>query len=147
MREVTAAGLVPVVADESLCSLEDARTLIRERACDVFNVRISKCGGLVNAGRIDRLAREAGLACQLGAQVGEAGILSAAGRHYATRSAGVRWCEGSYGKLLLEEDITDPDVTVGPGGMAPALEGVGIGVTPVAERLQRYEHERLTIPA
>lgn len=147
MREVTAAGLVPVVADESLCSLEDARTLVRERACDVFNVRISKCGGLVNAGRIDRLAREAGLACQLGAQVGEAGILSAAGRHYATRSAGVRWCEGSYGKLLLEEDITEPDVTVGPGGVAPAIEAAGIGVTPEAERLQRYEHERLTIPA
>jgi muconate cycloisomerase len=147
MREVTAAGLVPVVADESLCSLEDARTLVRERACDVFNVRISKCGGLVNAGRIDRLAREAGLACQLGAQVGEAGILSAAGRHYATRSAGVRWCEGSYGKLLLEEDITEPDVTVGPGGLAPAIEAAGIGVIPEAERLQRYEHERLTIPA
>jgi L-alanine-DL-glutamate epimerase-like enolase superfamily enzyme len=147
MREVTAAGLVPVVADESLCSLEDARTLIRERACDVFNVRISKCGGLVNAGRIDRLAREAGLACQLGAQVGEAGILSAAGRHYATRSAGVRWCEGSYGKLLLEEDITEPDITVGPGGVAPALEGAGIGVTPGAALLQRHEQERQCISA
>jgi len=145
MRVVTAAKLVPVVADESLCSLEDARTLIREQACDVFNVRISKCGGLINAGRIDQLAREAGLDCQLGAQVGEAGILSAAGRHYATRSQGVRWCEGSYGQLLLEEDITEPDITLGPGGMAPALETHGLGVTPAPERLQRYEHARLTV--
>jgi len=142
MRAVTAAKLVPVVADESLCSLEDARTLIREQACDVFNVRISKCGGLINAGRIDALARAAGLACQLGAQVGEAGILSAAGRHYASRSAGVRWCEGSYGKLLLEEDITEPDVTVGPGGVAPALESTGLGVTPVPELLARHEQAR-----
>lgn len=147
MRAVTAAKLVPVVADESLCSLEDARTLIREQACDVFNVRISKCGGLINAGRIDQLARAAGLDCQLGAQVGEAGILSAAGRHYATRSQGVRWCEGSYGQLLLEEDITEPDITLGPGGMAPALEAHGIGVTPAPERLQRYEHARLTVTA
>ena len=147
MRAVTAAQLVPVVADESLCSLDDARTLIREQACDVFNVRISKCGGLINAGRIDQLARDAGLACQLGAQVGEAGLLSAAGRHYATRSRGVRWCEGSYGKLLLEEDITEPDITVGPGGVAAALENAGIGVTPVAERLRRYEQARLSIPA
>ncbi|HAJ92411.1 MAG TPA: hypothetical protein DCO71_07360 [Gammaproteobacteria bacterium] len=147
MRAVTAAKLVPVVADESLCSLEDARTLIREQACDVFNVRISKCGGLINAGRIDQLAREAGLDCQLGAQVGEAGILSAAGRHYATRSQGVRWCEGSYGQLLLEEDITEPDITLGPGGIAPALDTHGIGVTPAPERLQRYEHARLTVSA
>jgi muconate cycloisomerase len=146
MRAVTAAKLVPVVADESLCSLQDAHTLIREQACDVFNVRISKCGGLINAGRIDQLAREAGLACQLGAQVGEAGILSAAGRHYATRSQGVRWCEGSYGQLLLEEDITEPDITVGAGGMAPALEDNGIGVSPVPERLQRYAHARLSVP-
>ena len=147
MQAVTAAKLVPVVADESLCSLEDARTLIREQACDIFNVRISKCGGLINAGRIDRMAREAGLACQLGAQVGEAGILSAAGRHYATRSQGVRWCEGSYGQLLLEEDITEPDITVGPGGVAVALEAAGIGVSPVPERLQRYEQSRERIPA
>jgi muconate cycloisomerase len=147
MRAVTAEKLVPVVADESLCSLEDARTLIREQACDVFNVRISKCGGLMNAGRIDRLAREAGLACQLGAQVGEAGILSAAGRHYATRTPDVRWCEGSYGQLLLEEDITDPDITVGPGGMAPALEDNGIGVSPVPQRLLRYEYARQTLSA
>ena len=145
MQAVTAAKLVPVVADESLCSLQDARTLIREQACDIFNVRISKCGGLINAGRIDQLARAAGLDCQLGAQVGEAGILSAAGRHYATRSQGVRWCEGSYGQLLLEEDITEPDITLGPGGMAPALEAHGLGVTPAPERLQRYEHARLTV--
>jgi L-Ala-D/L-Glu epimerase len=147
MRTITAEKLVPVVADESLCSLEDARTLVQEQACDIFNVRISKCGGLINAQRIDQLARAAGLACQLGAQVGETGILSAAGRHYATRSQGVRWCEGSYGQLLLEEDITEPDITVGPGGVAPALETHGIGVTPAIERLRRYEHARLTLSA
>ena len=123
------------------------RQLISRQACDIFNVRISKCGGLINAARIDRLAREAGLKCQLGAQVGEAGILSAAGRHYATRSAGVRWCEGSYGQLLLEEDLTDPDITVGPGGVAPALDSAGMGVIPVAERLQKYEQARTRISA
>ena len=147
MRAVTAAKLIPVVADESLCSLDDAHRLIRAQACDIFNVRISKCGGLINAARIDQLARTAGLKCQLGAQVGEAGILSAAGRHYATRSAGVRWCEGSYGQLLLQEDITEPDVTVGPGGVAPALEADGMGVTLSAERLQRYEQSRTSISA
>jgi len=49
--------------------------------------------------------------------------------------------------LLLEEDITEPDVTVGPGGMAPALEAAGIGVSPVPERLQRYEQSRESISA
>ena len=145
MKAVTASGLVPVVADESLCTLADARMLIEEAACNVFNVRISKCGGMINAGRIHQLAADAELPCQLGAQVGETGILSAAGRHFVTRREGVIWAEGSYGKLLLEEDITEPDVTVGPRGAAPALEAPGLGVVPVAERLEKYITRKRTV--
>jgi muconate cycloisomerase len=137
MRIVTAARLFPVVADESLCSIEDARSLIETGACDVFNVRISKCGGLLNAARIHRLAVESGIGCQLGAQVGETGILSAAGRHYATRCEGVRWCEGSYGRFLLEDDPTAPDVAMGRGGHARAIEGPGLGVDVLTEKLVR----------
>jgi L-alanine-DL-glutamate epimerase-like enolase superfamily enzyme len=145
MKTVTAAGLVPVVADESLCSLSDARTLIEEKGCDVFNVRISKCGGLINAGRIYELGQQAGLESQLGAQVGETGILSAAGRQFATRLQ-PKWCEGSYGNLLLEEDITEPAIAVGAGGLAPALSGPGLGVEPIEERVRAFESASFSIP-
>lgn len=144
MQAVTAAGLVPVVADETLCSVADAERLIAERGCDVFNVRISKCGGLINSGRIHRLGQAAGLKSQLGAQVGETGFLSAAGRQFATRCEPI-WCEGSYGKLLLQEDITDPDVTVGPGGFAPALTSPGLGVAPIAERIEAHRTESFVV--
>lgn len=138
LAAVTAAGIVPVVADESLCSFDDAEELIARRACAMFNLRVSKHGGLLNTGRIHALARGAGIACQLGAQVGEAGFLSAAGRHVATRLAGLRWCEGSYGRILLEDDVVEPDLTVGPGGAAPALTGPGLGVIPRLAQLQRW---------
>jgi muconate cycloisomerase len=145
MSAVTAAGLVPVVADESLCSIRDAEELIRERGCNVFNVRISKNGGLINAGRLHDLAEQAGLRCQLGAQVGETGILSAAGRHFATRREGLLWFEGSYGELLLETDITEPSVTVGRGGCAPALTTPGLGVEPLPAQLERFTTERISL--
>jgi muconate cycloisomerase len=145
MAEVTAAGLVPVVADESLCSLADAEALIRARGCDVFNIRIAKCGGIINAGRIHRRAQAAGLRCQLGAQVGETGILSAAGRHYATRCAPIVWLEGSYGELLLERDLTEPSVTVGKGGRAAALHTPGLGVAPAPRWLEAYTLEVLPL--
>jgi muconate cycloisomerase len=138
MKIVTAAGLVPVVADESLASVADAEVLIRERACNIFNLRVSKCGGLLNSGRLYRMAKEAGLRCQLGAQVGETGFLSAAGRHVATRCADVIWLEGSYDSVLLEENITEPDITVGMEGLAPALDTPGLGVEPVTERVDKY---------
>ena len=145
LAEVTAAGIAPIVVDESMCTLEDARLLIERRACDVFNVRISKCGGLLNSGRIHRLAQEAGLRCQMGAQVGETGILSAAGRHYATRCAPLLWLEGSYGELLLERDIVEPSVAVGKGGLAPALDEPGLGVVPMPDVLEEVTVDRRSL--
>ena len=138
MAAVTAARIVPVVADESLCSHADGERLARERGCDVFNLRVSKNGGLLNTLRLYRLAEAAGLRCQLGAQVGETGLLSAAGRHVATRLPGIVWCEGSYGRILLRPDIVEPDVTVGLGGWAPALDAPGLGVTPEPRLLERF---------
>jgi len=145
MCEVTAAGITPVVADESLASLDDAHLLVDKRACDIFNVRVSKVGGLLNAGRIHRCAQDAGLQCQLGAQVGETGLLSAAGRHYGTRSENVRWFEGSYDSLLLETSITEPDITIGPGGRATAINEPGLGVTIVPERLEACTVQRISV--
>jgi muconate cycloisomerase len=145
LRALTAAAIVPVVADECLATLEDARRLVDRRACDIFNVRIAKVGGLLNAGRIHRCARAAGLECQLGAQVGETGLLSAAGRHYGTRADEVRWCEGSYDRLLLETQVTGPDITFGRGGWAPALTASGLGVAPDPARLDNCTLRRFRV--
>ncbi len=137
MAAVQARAGVPLVADESLVDEGDAARLIERRACRIFNLRVSKNGGLLRTRRLHAMAAAAGLRCQLGAQVGETGFLSAAGRHVATRLPGFVNFEGSYGRILLEEDVTKPDVTVGPGGRAPALRGPGLGVDPDAEALGR----------
>lgn len=139
MKKITAAKLVPVVADESLCSLSDAEKLIQDRGCNVFNIRVSKCGGLINSAKIYRKAIDAGIECQLGAQVGETAILSAAGRQFATRCRSIKWCEGSYGRLLLKKDIAKPDMTIGFGGCARALKCTGLGVEPVTKLINRYK--------
>jgi len=128
---------LPVIADESLVSLEDARHLVEARACHVFNVRISKCGGLLLSGRLRELAREAGLEVMLGAHVGETAILAAAGRQFAARTPGLRFAEGSYGKLLLEADVSD-ELDLQPGGIGEALSGDGLGFEPDLHRVEPY---------
>jgi len=137
MAAVTAARLLPVVADESLCTLDDAQTIVDRRAADVVNIRISKCGGLINSTRILRFALQHGLGCQVGAQVGETAILSAAGRHLATRCPALLWCEGSYGSLLLRRDIA-PCMTMGYGGRAAALQMPGLGAEPDMARISQF---------
>lgn len=120
---------VPIMLDESLCSLSDGRRAIERGTCDLFNIRLSKCGGFINSLKLAALAHSAGLGYQLGCQVGETGILSAAGRHFACSIGGIRYLEGSYDRFLVRERLTMEDITFGIGGWAPALTGAGLGVT------------------
>ena len=136
LRRVTAAAPEMVIADESVCSPADAERLVRLRACDAFNIRVSKCGGLLRSARVAAIARDAGLECVVGAQVGESGILSAAGRHLAA-SVGPRYVEGSPGRLLLEHDLVAERVLPGRAGRAPVHRGPGLGVTVVPDPLDR----------
>jgi muconate cycloisomerase len=119
---------VPLMLDESLCSLSDAERAVEQGTCDLFNIRLSKCGGFVPSLRIAAIAQRAGLGYQLGCQVGETGILSAAGRHFATSVAGIRYLEGSFDRFLVAERLTVDDLTFRRGGWAPALRGPGLGI-------------------
>jgi len=120
---------IPVMADESLCTETDARRLIEMQACRLFNLRISKCGGLLAAARIRDLAKEAGIACQLGCHVGETSILAAAGRHFALCSPGMVYVEGSFAPYLLAQDPVHQPVTFHAEGIGLPLPGPGLGVT------------------
>jgi muconate cycloisomerase len=131
---------VPVMLDESLCSQSDAEQAIERETCDLFNIRLSKCGGFIPSLRIAAIAARAGLGYQLGCQVGETGILSAAGRHFATSVAVIRHLEGSFDRLLVAERLTVEDLTFGWGGWAPALHAPGLGVT-----IDRASLERVTV--
>lgn len=145
LAALTAESPIRIILDETLASAEDARRLIDVRACHCFNIRISKCGGLLGSGRIRDLAVAGGVECMLGAQVGETALLSAAGRQFATRSNNVVFCEGSYGTLLLEQDIGTEDLTIGAGGFAPALTGPGLGVDVDAGVLAAATTEECTV--
>ena len=136
---------VPIMADESLITLGDARALIDAKACDIFNIRISKCGGLGNCMRLARMAEEAGLEYQLGAHVGETAILSAAGRHLGLALRGARYVEGSSGGFLLKEDVTAIPLQFEPGAKGRPLSGPGLGVDVEHSRLKRLSCQHRTI--
>ena len=137
LAEVRPRLSVPLMLDESLCSLGDAQRAIERGTCDLFNIRISKCGGFVNSLLLAGLAYKSGLGYQLGCQVGETGILSAAGRHFAASVANIRYLEGSYDRYLVKEPLTQEDLTFGRGGYAPALAGPGLGINIDPDALKR----------
>ena len=85
LRDLRRIYDLAIVVDESLVRLEDARQLIDAGACDILNLKISKCGGLIKSGQIARMAARAGLNCQVGTHVGESELLGLAGRRFARR--------------------------------------------------------------
>ncbi len=135
---------VPIMADESLITEADADALIAAAAVDIFNVRVSKNGGLARALAIARKATAHGIAVQVGSQVGETAILSAAGRHLACAVADLRAAEGSFGTLLLAEDIASEPVRFGHKGLASAITGPGLGIRVRDELLRKYALEVVT---
>lgn len=146
LARLAAAVEPPVIVDESFHTLAGARRVIERRAGDALNIRISKCGGLLTSRRILQYAHEQGIPCQLGAQVGESGVLTGAGRAFACAHPELLYREGALGRFLLEEDLTVEDTTAGPGGMAPALRNPGLGVIVDEARLGRHAQLLKTVP-
>jgi len=146
LRQVQDALGIPVIADESLCRETDARKLLELKACRIFNLRLSKCGGLWAAARIRQLAEAAGVSCQLGCHVGETSILSAAGRHFALSSPRLAYLEGSFSPFLLRRDPVAEPVTFAHGGAAGGLPGPGLGVAVLDAVLDELAVSRVTVP-
>ena len=129
---------LPLVADESVVTPADAEALIAAGAVDGVNVRVSKCGGFTQSVAIARRAAAAGLEVQVGSHVGETAVLAAAGRHLAAGLETTAFVEGSYGTLLLVEDVSDDGLRFGHRGEAPLLTGPGWGVRVRVDRLRRH---------
>jgi muconate cycloisomerase len=145
LAQLSSDSPIPIMADESLVTLADARALVAARACRYFNLRLSKCGGIIRTLQMACLADRAGFRVQLGSHVGETAILSAAGRHVAACLDQVEFVEGSYGKLLLAEDISQDSIVFGHGGAAPLLRGLGLGIRVREEVLRKYAHNIITL--
>ena len=82
LKYVTERSYVPVLADESVFSPEDAVTIMQMRAADLVNIKLMKCGGLYNALKIASAAEVYGVECMIGCML-EAKISVNAAVHLA----------------------------------------------------------------
>ncbi len=76
----------PVLADESVFSLRDARQLLEMEAVDYLNIKLAKTGGISQALALADLAASYGIKCMIGCML-EGPIAVAAGFHVASARA------------------------------------------------------------
>jgi muconate cycloisomerase len=142
LAEIRKQVKTPIMLDESLCGMADAERAIANGLCDLFNLRLSKCGGIIPSLRLAQFAKKHGLGYQLGCQIGETAILSTAGRHFATSVKDLIAVEGSYDRHLVQYALGDEDVTFGWGGWAPALVRTGLGIGIQEEWVERLARRK-----
>ena len=68
---------VPIALDESVRGPREALAAARAGACDIINVKLMKCGGVLNAIKVNAVAEAAGVALHVGAMGEVAGACAA----------------------------------------------------------------------
>ena len=139
MAEVRKRIRVPLIADESIYTLQDAMTLARLGAADVFSIYVGKAGGIGPAKKIADFAQSAGLKCTVGSNL-ELGVGSAAMVHLALAASGVAAeafpCD-IIGPFYYEDDIVREALPIKPG-QAWANDKPGLGNELDEEKVERY---------
>src|SRR4029079_12054730 len=82
MAELRRDTPAPIMADESVFTLQDAWLLSTHRAADIFSIYPGKHGGIAATAEIIAVAKAAGLRCTIGSNL-ELGIGTAAMLHVA----------------------------------------------------------------
>lgn len=126
----------PIMLDESVATLADAKRAIEIGACRALNLKAGRLGGIANMLAIYHLAREQGIALMHGGML-ESGI----GRAYNVALAAL---EGftipgdiAANDRYFHEDVVYPPFTLDADGMIRVPSEIGLGVMVVEERIQR----------
>lgn len=69
LKKITELSQIPILADESVFTLEDAKKVIQEKCADMINIKFMKCGGVSKAIEILEFARSSGFKCMLGSML------------------------------------------------------------------------------
>jgi L-alanine-DL-glutamate epimerase-like enolase superfamily enzyme len=83
LAELRNVSRIPLMADESLFDDHDAIRLVAAKACDYFNIKLAKSGGIHTALKINGIGEAAGIPCMIGCMT-DCGIAITAAAHLAS---------------------------------------------------------------
>ncbi|MGD8564758.1 MAG: dipeptide epimerase [Candidatus Bathyarchaeota archaeon] len=101
LAQIRKESSIPVMADESIHSPEDAFKLIQREAVDMVNIKLMKSGGIFRGRKIAEVAEAAGVPCMIGC-MGESEIGIAAGVHLAAAIRNIQFADLDSDLLLRE---------------------------------------------
>jgi L-Ala-D/L-Glu epimerase len=127
LARVRAASPIPIMADEAVFDHFDALNLVKNNACDYFNIKLAKSGGIHNALKINAIAEAAGVHCQVGC-FSETRLAMSALMHFIMACPNVIHFDLDA-PLMLSADPVQGGIKYGANGTATIGEEIGIGAT------------------
>ena len=127
---------VPVLADESVFSPEDALKILESRAADLINIKLMKCGGITPALRITSLAELFGVPCMIGCML-EGRVSVSAAVHLACARSVINRADLDGPMLCASDPVHGGPVFSGKSITVSDTPGLGItgvdGVRPLGD--------------
>lgn len=105
LKYITSNVETPIMADEALFSPHDCFILLKERAADILNIKLMKCGGLHNAQKINAMAESCGVECMIGCMI-ESKVGIAAAAHFAGGKLNITRADLDAVDLIEKEPIS-----------------------------------------
>ena len=136
MVKLTRLAIVPILADESVHTPDDAYRLIACGGVDAVKIKISKAGGYIPARKIIDVCEAAGIKLVIGQGMCSS-LEAAAEAHLACAYPHVCPVAEMVGPEKLKGDLIEPGLDLKSGHL-DLPEGPGLGVTLSEAALARY---------
>jgi L-alanine-DL-glutamate epimerase-like enolase superfamily enzyme len=136
MAEVRKKVDVPIAADESCFTAQDALELIKRHAADIFAVRIEEAGGMLNCKKLVGIAEAAGVECVMGVW-GETGIATLAKLHFVVASNNFPYANDTQYPTTADDILVGGKFPFSNGTMS-VPERPGLGVEIDRQKLNQY---------
>ena len=130
---------VPVMADESLATVQDAFLLAKEQAANIFSLKIHKSGGMRNTLKIAGIAEAAGISCFGGTSL-ESSIGTAACLHAFASIPNLDYGSELFGPSWLADDPVKNPLHI-EDGYIHVPEKPGLGVELDDEKVAKYRRK------
>jgi len=137
LRKVRKQSPIQIMADESCGDAHDAERLLKLKACDMFNIKVGKAGGVFNAYEIVKLGDKAKMHMQVGAFL-ESRLGMTASAHLALCSDNIVHCDFDT-PLMFSEDIVSGGLTYHANGVMKVPDTPGLGASVEQSQLEKLE--------
>jgi len=137
LPKVRKASPIAIMSDESCSDEHDAERLIYIGACDYFNIKLAKSGGLFKALKMVKLAEANHIHLQVGAML-ESRLAMTAFAHFSLCSPLIEHYDFDTALMFSEDPVTG-GIIYEKNGVIQVPEAVGLGATIDENRLEKME--------